>query len=89
MTILLASVGVVVLVVIAATLAAVDASINLMGRSRSRSLVTEERPNAELLSMIVHDRARALNPVTFAMLGCPLAAATIVAAMLSRLGSAV
>jgi len=73
-----AALGVVVLLVLAALLAAAETSITRMSSARADSLEEEGNKRAALLSRMIDERERYINPVLFTLLGCQLGAAAIV-----------
>ncbi len=75
---LVAAIGVVALLVLAALLAAAETSITRMSSARADSLEEEGIKRAALLSRMIDERERYINPVLFTLLGCQLGAAAIV-----------
>lgn len=75
---LVAAIGVVALLVLAALLAAAETSITRMSSARADSLEEEGIKHAALLSRMIDERERYINPVLFTLLGCQLGAAAIV-----------
>ncbi|CAN5667233.1 hemolysin family protein [soil metagenome] len=77
-----------VLVAVAAFLAMAETSLTHLGGARARALADDDRPGADALVHLLEHRERALNPLLLLLLACHLAAATVVAVLVSdRVGT--
>lgn len=76
---LLAVLGVGLLIVLAALLAAAETAITRMSSARAESLEEEGRRGAVTLRRVVENRESAINPVLLVLLASHLATATVVA----------
>ncbi len=81
---LLAVVGVGLLIILAALLAAAETAITRMSSARAESLEEEGRRGAITLRRVVENRESTINPVLFVLLASHLATATVVAVFADR-----
>ena len=81
---LLAIVGIVVMLVAAALLAAAETALTRISAARAEALADDGRRGAEVLRDLIARRGSVLNPVLFVAFACQLGAATLVAVLADR-----
>ncbi|MEM7285087.1 MAG: hemolysin family protein [Actinomycetota bacterium] len=81
---LLAIIGIAVMLVAAALLAAAETALTRISAARAEALADDGRRGAEVLRDLIARRGSVLNPVLFVAFGCQLGAATLVAVLADR-----